>query len=176
VRVRGAGRDETWNVGDWRAMIGHNWGRGNAALYAWTHCNAWDDADDLVVEAISARLRIGAFMTPIATSAFVRYQGKSYDFRTLLSNRGTISLRRFECVAESGGARLACELGAETDDFVGLHYPNPSGSMTYCLNSKLAQARLELSLPGGETITATSRAAALEIGTRDKSHGVRMVL
>lgn len=172
VRVNG----ETWDVSEWPAMIGHNWGRGNAALYAWSHCNAWDDAEDLVVEIVSARVRVGPLMSPVATSAFVSHRGRRWDFRSLLENRGTISLRRFECVAQSGGARLSCELGAETDDFVGLHYPNPSGSMTYCLNSKLAHARLELSLPDGETITATSHMAALEIGTRDEAHGVRMIL
>jgi hypothetical protein len=72
--------------------------------------------------------------------------------------------------------RVVAELSAETDDLVGLHYANPKGSPTYCLNSKLARARVELSMPGGEKIVASSRAAALEIGTRDARHGVRMYL
>jgi hypothetical protein len=165
-----------WRLDGWPAMLGHNWGRGHAPLYAWSHCNAWDDADDLVFEGVSARVRLGAVLSPVATSAFVRYRGRRIEFRSLLANRGTISLRRWECVAEAAGARLVCELAAETDDFVGLHYANPSSGMTYCLNSKLARARLELSLPGGETVAATSRAAALEIGTRENTHGVRMYL
>jgi hypothetical protein len=48
--------------------------------------------------------------------------------------------------------------------------------MTYCLNTKLARARLELRVPGSPPVVATSRAGALEIGTRDPKHGVRMFL
>ena len=48
--------------------------------------------------------------------------------------------------------------------------------MTYCLNTKIARARLELRLPGAAPFVATSRAGALEIGTADREHGVRMFL
>ncbi len=78
--------------------------------------------------------------------------------------------------AEGQGIDVRAELAAETDDFVGLHYPNPSGAMTYCLNTKIARTRLELRLPGAAPMIATSRAGALEIGTRDAQHGVRMFL
>jgi hypothetical protein len=91
-------------------------------------------------------------------------------------NRGLISLRRWEATARGSGVRVRAELSAETDDLVGLHYPNPRGAMTYCLNTKLARARVEIDLPGGRSIVANSRAAALEIGTRDPRHGVRMFL
>jgi hypothetical protein len=41
------------------------------------------------------------------------------------------------------------------------------------LNTKLARARFELVTPEGP-IVARSHAAALEIGTHDANHGVRM--
>jgi hypothetical protein len=91
-------------------------------------------------------------------------------------NRGSISLRRWEVTAARQGIEVRAELAAETDDFVGLHYPNPSGAMTYRLDTKIARARLELRLPGSAPVVATSRAAALEIGTHDRQHGVRMYL
>lgn len=170
---------EEWDIASWPAMVGHNWGRSHARLYAWVHCNEWDDAEDLAFEAVSARVRMGPVLSPMATAVFVRWQGKRWDLnaRELLGkNRGSISLRRWEVSAAGQGLEVRAELGAETDDFVGLHYPNPSGAMTYCLNSKLARARLELRLPGRAPLVATSRAGALEIGTRDRHHGVRMVL
>jgi hypothetical protein len=68
------------------------------------------------------------------------------------------------------------EVSASTDDFAGLHYEDPNGSMLYCLNSKLAQARFEISLPDRQPLVLTSNHAALEIGTRDPNHGVRMIL
>lgn len=47
--------------------------------------------------------------------------------------------------------------------------------MMYCLNTRIVRAHVELTVPAGSMITATSRAAALDIGTRDRHHGVRMV-
>ncbi|MBX3227986.1 MAG: hypothetical protein KIT84_27825 [Labilithrix sp.] len=179
---RGGGDRDVWAVDEWPVMVGHNWGRGNAELYAWTHCNAWEidkqPAPGLVLEAFSARVRVGPLLSPMATAAFLRWRGKSWDLsspRALSKNRGTISLRRWE-LTTTEELELACDVAAETDDVVGLHYANPNGSMTYCLNTKLARARLDVRFPDGEALTATSRAAALEIGTLDAAHGVRMVL
>jgi hypothetical protein len=175
---RGAGDVDTWDVEQWPAMVGHHWGKGDAELYAWTHCNAFD-VDDLAFEAMSARVRIGPLLSPMATSAFVRLRGRSWDLsrvRALANNRGSISLRRWEMTGGDHGLQVVCDVAAETDDIVGLHYTSPSGPIHHCLNTKLARARLELRLPDGETVTATSRAAALEIGTSSTDHGIRMYL
>jgi hypothetical protein len=175
---RGAGDIDTWEIESWPMMLGHNWGKGNAELYAWTHCNAWDVAG-LAFEAMSARVRVGPLLSPMATYAFVRWRGRSWDLsrvRALANNRGSISLRRWEMTGSDAGITVACEVAAETDDIVGLHYPNPSGTITHCLNTKIARARLELRLPDGQVVTATSRAAALEIGTIQPDHGIRMYL
>ena len=170
---------EEWNVDGWPAMVGHNWGRSHARLYAWVHCNSWSDAEDLVFEAVSARVRMGPVLSPMGTAIFVRWRGQRWDLnaRELFGhNRGSISLRSWDATATGKGIEVHAELSAETDDFVGLHYPNPSGAMTYCLNAKIARARLELRVAGSPPLVATSHAAALEIGTRDAQHGVRMYL
>jgi len=70
--------------------------------------------------------------------------------------------------------RVRGEMFASTDDFVGLFYLNPDDTMTHCLNTKLAQAEVELTVQGRAPFTVRSRAAALEIGTMDPRHGVRM--
>ena len=90
--------------------------------------------------------------------------------------RGSVCVRRGGVTEVGQGLGVPAELAAETADPVGRHDPNPSGAKTYCLKTKLARARLELRLPGQPPFIATSRAAALEIGTRDRQHGVRMYL
>ena len=175
---RGQGDVETWDVAEWPAMVSHQWGKGNAELSAWTHCSAWD-VPELSFEAVSARVRLGPVLSPMVTSAFVRWRGRSWDFArasALTKNRGSISMRRWEMTGRDAGVSVACEVAAENDDFVGLHYLNPVGPITNCLCTALARARLEVKLPTGQVITATSRAAALEIGTLQSDHGIRMVL
>ena len=96
--------------------------------------------------------------------------------RELLRARGTIAPRSWSFSAESCLARLEGELSAETKDFAGLYYENPDGVMTYCLNSKIASGRLRLEAKGRPPLEATTRSAALEIGTKDASHGIPMLV
>jgi hypothetical protein len=174
---RAPGDVDVWDVEEWPMMAGHNWGRANAELYAWAHGNVWEinhePAPGLVFEAVGGRVRMGPLLSPMATFAYLRWHGQSWEMHRVKSS---LSLRRWEVTHNSGGLELACDLAAETDDVVGLHYANPNGPMTYCLNTKLARARLDVKLPSGETFTATSRAAALEIGTLEADHGIKMVL
>ncbi len=167
---------ETWSIDDWRGMQGHNWGRSHAELYAWLHCNQFNCGDDLVIEAVSARIPLGP-LRPTMTVIYVRHRGRDFAFhgpRELVTSHGDIGLRRYSFEAKNRSARIRGEVDAKTADFVGLYYPNPDGPMTYCLNSKLASLRARIEITGTEPIDFTSRAAALEIGTRASDHGVRM--
>jgi hypothetical protein len=162
----------------WRGMQGHSWGRGHADLYAWGHCNRWDQSEDVVVEAVSARMKVGPVLTPTMTIVRVRHEGHDLPLATpagLLRNRGEIHARRWFFRARHAGAMVEGDFSAQTEDFAGLYYPDPNGHMTYCLNSKLANGRVRIDLPGREPLELTTRCAALELGTRDPIHGVRMM-
>jgi hypothetical protein len=164
-------------VDDWVGMQGHNWGTGHADLYAWGQCNLWEREKHLVVEAVSARVRVGPVLAPMLTLVCVRWRGVPYEFTgpmELVRNRGEILANRWRFRARGAAGAVEGDLSARTTDFVGLYYANPDGAMTYCLNSKLALARLSLRPAGGEPVEAVSQCAALEIGTRDPGHGVRM--
>lgn len=168
---------ETIRVDGARGMQGHNWGENHAHLYAWAHCNQWDQDEDFVFEGVSARVKLGPVLTPLATLVCVRHRGVRYEFnrvRDILKNRGEVSHRRWTFRAESDLGRIEGELFGQTHDFVGLRYPNPDGAMTYCLNTKLAYARLRFEPFGRLPMTLTSRTAALEVGTREPNHGIRM--
>jgi hypothetical protein len=168
-----------WRVDGWPAMLGHNWGRDHAPRYAWGHCNLWEGAGEgeLVFEGVSAQVPVGPVLSPVTTLVLVRHLGARHDMNGALSlvrSHGEITFRRWKLRARSHRLVLEAELWGKTDDFVGLFYPNPSGPMTYCLNTKLAHAEVLLRPRGGRETIYRSRAAALEIGTRDPKHGVRM--
>jgi hypothetical protein len=157
-------------------MVGHNWGEGNSESYAWGHCNAWDDEDDVVFEGFTARVRAGGVLVP-TTALCLRHHGTSYmltGFASLARNRGAISARRWQFRGQGSRVTLEGEMWADTEDFVGLFYPNPDGTLCYCLNSKLAHAELTLRIHGRASRTLHSSRAALELATRDPNHGVRM--
>lgn len=168
---------ERWEVDDWPGLLGHNWGRGHAHLYAWAHCNVWDDDVPLVFEGLSGRVKVGPLLTPTMTILCVRYEGVDYPLNGLrrsLRNHGDITTRRWRFDGRGRDIAIEGELWGETEDFVGLFYANPQGPMTHCLNSKLANARLKITLRGRAPFVVRSRAAALEVGTHDTKHGIRM--
>ena len=170
----------TVQVDGWRGMQGHNWGARHAELYAWGHCNQWDGEDGLVLEGVTARVRVGPLLAPPATVVCVRHHGVRYDFNaplTLVRARGTIDVdaRRWTFAAKSGVATVTGELWANDRDFVGLAYENPDGSVTSCLNSKIARGRLRLSVRGRPDVEAITRAAALEIATKRADHGIALL-
>jgi hypothetical protein len=167
---------ETWDVAGWPGMVGHNWGRRHSAMYAWGQCNAWDGGDDLVLEGLS----IGAGGPVLgATLLCIRHEGARHDLngvQSLARNAGAITPRRWRFRGRSAGVAIDGEMWADTDDLVGLFYPNPDGSICHCLNSKIARAEVTLTLAGRPPRTYRSSRAALEIGTMDPRHGVRMYL
>ena len=168
--------DRRVDVAGWRGMQGHNWGRRHTHLYGWMHCNVWDDADDLVVEGITARVKLGPVLAPPITLVMAEHAGARHLFTlpgSLWRARGRIGQRAWDFRAANANARIRGSFAADTADFVGLHYENPDGAMTYCLNSKIARGEIQLEL-AGRTLAAHTRAAALEIGTRDPDHGITM--
>lgn len=173
VNVRG----ERWSLDGWRGMQGHNWGRGHADSYAWCHVGQWDEGGDLVLEGFSGRVRVGPVMSPLTTIVCVRHRGVVYDFNRpadILRARGDVTARSWTFSASNDLAHVEGTVEAEAADMVGLFYPNPSGPTTYCLNSKLARARVRFEPRGRPPVVLSTRAAALEIGTHRPDHGVRM--
>jgi hypothetical protein len=165
-------------VEGWRGMQGHNWGKRHTELYAWGHVNQWENAEDLVLEGATARIKLGPILAPPMTLLCVWHGERRYVFnqvRQLIKNRGSITTRSWRFEAESAEAHVHGELAADTGEMVGLHYENPNGEMTYCLNSKIAWGLLVLEPKSGQRLQARTHAAALEIGTKKSDHGVTMV-
>jgi hypothetical protein len=169
---------ERVEVDGWPGMQGHNWGRKHAHHYAWGHCNLWEGGEELVLEGITAQVKVGPVKTPNLTLLVVIERGVRYVFNSaaeIFLSKGTIKARSWSFSAENKLATVSGELHADTEDFVGLHYENPNGEMSYCLNSKIARGKLNFEVKGRPAIEARTHAAALEICTKDPGHGVRML-
>jgi hypothetical protein len=172
---------ERWPISGWRGMQAHRWGRGYPTRHASCRVNAWesDEDADFLLAGVSADIRLGPIPLPRATLLCVRDRGVTYDFnlpRDLVRSRADLGLRRWEFSAESDRARVEGSVEAHAADFVGLYTPSPDGQMTYGLGAALAHARVRFEADGKDPRTLTSRAATLEIGTREEAHGVRMYL
>jgi hypothetical protein len=176
---------ERWEVDAWPGLLGHNWGRRHAPLYAWGHVSTWDELParpgepgELVFEGVSARVAVGPLALPPLTVLCFRFRGVRYELSRpsdLLRTTARISPRQWTFAGKNDVVSVEGELWADTADFVGLRYRNPRGQETHCLNTKLARARLEISFSGRAPRVFRSSAAALEIGTHDVRHGIRMM-
>ncbi|MFW6066710.1 MAG: hypothetical protein ACOC97_00110 [Myxococcota bacterium] len=170
---------ERWAVDEWLGMQGHNWGRGHADAYAWAHCNAWSgDVKDVWFEGFSGKVALGPLHTPWLSLAALQIDGEVLRFdglRTMLSREVDVAFDRWRFRFEREDRVLTGEIEADKALMAGLYYHNPAGPLTYCLNSKLARARLRLERAGRAPVNLQTDRIALEIGTHDRNHGVRMV-
>lgn len=182
--------DERLDVRDWAGMQGHNWGTEHTYLYAWCHCNVLGSPDTWF-EGMSGRVKIGPLVMPWLGLATLTLGGRRIHFdgpRAVL--RGRIDLGRQPRKQGNGAppgwgwtfafdgptGRIEGRAAGDRSDFVGLTYANPDGAETHCLNSKTAHLELTLHERGAEPIRLESEAAALEVGTRQTDHGIRVVL
>lgn len=168
---------ERVEVASWRGMQGHNWGKSHAYRYAWAHCNQFEGHDDVVFEGLTGQIKMGPLVTPPITLLCLRVRGVHYDWnrpQDWLQASARTGTRRWEFQSRSDLGRLEGWLEAPTEDLVGLIYENPTGPTTHCLNSKLARAELLFHPAGRAPLRLESKAAALELGTTDPTHGVRL--
>lgn len=161
----------------WRGMQGHNWGTRHTHRYAWCHASGFDEADDVVFEGLSARLSRAGIELPWLTMGFLWIDGRWLRFDrpvSMVRARATASVMQWRFEIRAGDFALWGEASAAPEDTAGLHYVNPRGPVTYCLNSKLASLTLGWLGPhGGRTLH--TRRAALELGWPTADHGIAMV-
>ena len=157
-------------------MIGHIHGKRHAHEWAWAHCNHFDDAEDVVFEGLSARLRIAGRMTrPL--SSFVLYVGKTrYAFSSiwkLTAAESEFGTGQWRFRTHHQGVTLEGELRAPSHDIAIVTYTDTDNSRLWCHNSKLSELRLHL-VDSHRQIDRTfvaARTAAFEIVNRVEPKG-----
>lgn len=161
-------------------MQGHNWGAEHSHLYAWSHCSAFDGhGDDTFFEGFSSRVKIGPVVTPYLSMGFLSVRGKRYifnDWTALRSPHITVEDNKWAFTIRGKEYSLRGSIEAPKNKFIALKYYNPNGSLSYCLNSKIAGGVVELLDASGKTLErlTSSQTIALEVLVKHDKHGVRI--
>ncbi len=154
---------ETWELEGWPAAQGHNWGRAHPLEYAWGQCvfpgRGW-------VEGFSGRILLAGRPSPLLSVLVVQVDGRTWRFDRILDlwrQRPALGDLSWSLAMSSRRATAELHLEARPEEVASLAYPNPDGSVSTCLNSKLSRASLVLR-PRGEPALAlgSSHGAALE--------------
>lgn len=165
-------------------MLGHNWGSEHAVSWCWAHCNRWVGVDGVVFEGVTSKVKMGPVTAPQLTVLHLRLPGERVTMNgavQLVRTRSKVEGLRWEFKGQRGDRRLEGHFTADQDRFVGVDYHEPDGRVVHCLNSKIADGEIVLlgrSDRGWKPLLSAvaDRSAALEIGTRDQTHGVRIAI
>ena len=169
-----------WAVEGLPGMQGHNWGEEHAHYYGWVQGTVFDDGTEGFFEGFSGKVKIGPLVTPFVSMAFLRVGDRIWRFdgpSSWLSGKVDLVTDRWTFDIPGATHRVRGEIGAPRERFAGLRYYDPTGRVSYCLNSKVSDARIELvnrATGRVERTLASTAGFALEVLTKDPNHGVRM--
>lgn len=171
---------EIVQINDWVGSENHNWGAKHTDSYAWGQVVGFEDAPDVFLEAITAKLKLGPVWTPSLTILVLRTGDEEYRLNGLARAflaRGHWKYFDWRFSASRNGIHIHGHIYAEREDFCGLTYYNPPGGSHTCLNTKVATCDLKVEIKGKpERTLRTENRAAFEILTDDQSHGVTIAI
>jgi len=131
--------------------LGHLWGRRMAQEWRWAHAVF---AGGTVFEIVSARVRLGPWLSPPLTSANLWHEGRIYrssPWSLLMSgSRAEAGLWLFR--VSLGDLTAEGECGQDHSLLARLEYSSPEGRRLACDNSKTGFMRLRLSGRDGASI------------------------
>jgi hypothetical protein len=152
--------DQSVPVQNWVGMQGHNWGKEHTPEYVWGQCIFMDGAHPIcMVEGFSGRIKVAGRLTPSISAMVVRYEDQEYRFDRLVNLWNQSAIIQYpEWTLAMKGPQGTAELHmiADPAQMVCLGYMNPDGTLSYCLNSKLAHTTLRVSPKRGQAFEVVS--------------------
>jgi hypothetical protein len=174
--------DATIAVSAAPGVLRHQWGQRQPERWRWLHCGAFAGAPGVALEVYSAVSRMRSATMPALTAVHLRLVGERITVRPPAS----LWAARVDCDgldvairARSGDRRLEARFTAPAERFVGVDCADPDGRVAHRLQTKIADGELRVYAreAGVWRETLALRAdgtAALEVGTRGDTHGVRI--
>jgi len=158
---------ESHAIDRWLGSGNHNWGSRHTDRYAWGQVAGFDGRDDVIFEAVTAKLKLGPIWTPWLTVAVMRVGDETLRFDSLARSpfaSASIDGTAWSFAIGNGRERVHAQFSGPRDRFVGLRYRNPPGGVKICINSKIARCSLRLERPGVAPLElATEHRAAFEL-------------
>jgi len=163
----------------------HIWGTKHANRWAWANCNIFQNAQNAVLEALSARVRVKNTVLPSVTVLLVRYDNKELTFNTFkdLSSplQTNFDVHKWILEAEDSNHIVKVFITSNPADMVGVHYKDPDGEAKYCHNTNVADVRVHIykkSLLDTELVREliASGTCAYEVATPEPSSEVRILI
>ena len=128
-------------------MQGHNWGRQHAETWVWTHCNTFD-LQNAVFEGVTSHIQLGPVRSPALTILHFSPADESpitiNSWSDMVLSRGTRSELTWRFRGTSHDRAVEGWFSAPPERFVGVHYEDPTTTITNCLNSKVADGQVRL--------------------------------
>lgn len=172
---------ESWDLGGWTGMQGHNWGKEHAYEYAWGQClfPAEGERPDLMVEAFSARVKVLGVLTPRMSALVLRYGEKEYVFNRIFNTwrqKASLDLAHWDLKLQDKDRKVHLRMEVGDAPVLCLGYKNPNEKMSYCFNTKLAKVALSLETKEGLLFSVKSpHVGAYELLKREKEEGYPVV-
>ncbi len=139
--------DRVIEVNDAPGHQAHIWGTKHAAQWAWANCNLFDGGKDVVLEALSAQVKVGPLLAPPVSSIFLRVGEDEYrfdGFRQMLAIRSTWDVENWSLEARSRQYQLLVQVTSRPAWMVGVRYQDPDGETRVCNNTKVANAEVRV--------------------------------
>lgn len=165
---------------DWVGSENHNWGEKHTDQYAWGQVNGFDGHDNVFLEAISGKVKVGPILSPLFTILVFRVGDKEFLFNKIsqaFRAKAHYDFFEWHFKVKNVNSEIEGFIKAPKAHFVALTYYNPPGGDHTCLNSKIATCEITLREKGQpeQKFISQSR-AAFEILTDSVAHGLQRVV
>jgi hypothetical protein len=165
------------DLSDWPGMIGHNWGTEHAERWVWLQAAGFADRPrDTYFDAGGARIKVGPVTLPWIANGRLVMDGEEHRLGGIERLRSTdIHEHPTSCdfLLRGRDVSVKGKVWAESKDFVGWVYADPSGPEHHTLNCSISNMELLVERSGRPAETLALRGgAAYEFGSRDSGHGV----
>ncbi len=173
--------DRNIELGEWRGMVGHNWGTQHAEQWVWLYGDQFSEGGSPPVgktwiDLVAGRVRVAGLTTPWIANGAIQIDGERLrlgGIGRVVSTRVRPRVGRCEINLRGDGVRVRAAFEAPRDQLVVWRYADPDGSEHHALNSSLADLDLTVERERhGPRRLGTSGRAVYEWGTRYTAHGV----